>query len=181
VKFALSVLAATLVVAASTGCSEDKQAASSTTAASRSQTTSAADATATRPTPPEEQSRWAQQVDDACEAWQEKIDAASSPPPTDVASLQSWLEQTLPLLREELAAVEAVKPPAKADEARKRKLFLNALHKTERALTRYLSAIRASAPAKVRKALADAGAAGASARAYAVSLDVTQCGGYSSG
>ncbi len=176
-RFAFSVLAAALVVAAGTGCSEDKQAGSST---SGSQSTSPADATATRPTPPEDQSRWAQQVDDACKPWQEKIDAVS-PAPSDVASLQSWLEQTLPLLREQLAAVKAVKPPAKADEARKRNLFSNALHKTERALTRYLSAIRADAPAKVRKALADAGAAGAAARAYAVSLDLTQCGGYSSG
>ncbi len=74
-----------------------------------------------------------------------------------------------------------MKPPVKEDEARKVTLFLGAVQKIERALTRYLAAIRENAPAKVRKALADASSAGAAARAYAVSLDITQCGGYSNG
>jgi hypothetical protein len=133
-----------------------------------------------RPTAQSNQSRWAKQVDVECEPWQKRIDAVT-PQPTDAGSLQTWLSRTLPLVREQIAAVEAVKPPLKADEARKVRLFLDGLHKTVRTLTRYLAAIRANAPAKVRKALADAAAAGAATRAYAVSLGITQCGGYSSG
>ena len=111
---------------------------------------------------------------------QERIDAVT-PAPTNAASLQAWLEGALPLVREQIAAVKAVKPPANKAEARKVTLFLNSVQQTERALTRYLKAIREDAPAKVQKALADAGASGAAARAYAVSLNITQCGGYSAG
>jgi hypothetical protein len=174
VKFALSVLAAALAVAAGTGCSRDKQAQPGSTSGG---TTSLG---SNRPQPGPNQGRWAKQVDGVCKPWQERIDTVS-PPPTNAASLQTWLENTLPLVRKQIAAVKAVKPPVKADEARKVTLFLDSLQKTERALTRYLGAIRANAPAKVRRALAEAGAAGAAARAYAVSLDITQCGGYSSG
>ena len=59
--------------------------------------------------------------------------------------------------------------------------FLESLQTTERALTRYLTAIQANAPAEERRALAEAAASGAAARAHAVSLNITQCGGYSSG
>ena len=176
-RFALSVLAAALVVAAGTGCSEDKQAGTSPQTTETGTTTSTV---STRPKPQPSQSRWARQVDVACKPWQKRIDAVT-PQPTDTASLQKWLEGTLPLVRKQIAAVEAVKPPAKAAEARKVRLFLNAVRKTERALTRYLAAIRENAAAKVRKALADAGASGAAARSYAASLGITQCGGYASG
>jgi hypothetical protein len=175
VKLALSVLAAALAVAAGTGCSEDKQAQAPGTS-----TTQTTNPTATRPKPLPNQSRWAKQVDSACKPWQERIDAVT-PAPTDAASLQKWLEHALPLVRDQIAAVKSVKRPAKADEERKVTLFLGSLQQTERALTRYLAAIQANKPAKVRKALADAGAAGAATRAYAVSLDITGCGGYSSG
>jgi hypothetical protein len=177
VRFTLSVLAAALVVAAGTGCSEDKQAGKSQTAGS---TTTTVPTVVARPSPKSNQSRWAKQVDVACEPWQARIDKVT-PQPTDAASLQKWLERTLPLVRKQLAAVEAVKPPVKADEARKVRLFLNAVRKTERALTRYLAAIRQDAAAKVQKALADAGTTGGAARTYAASLGITQCGGYSSG
>jgi len=176
VRFALSVLAATLVVAAGTGCSEDKQAKSPGTTTGQTTTSQGS----TRPKPLPTQSRWAKQVDDVCKPWQERIDAVT-PAPTDAASLETWLENTLPLVRKQIAAVKAVKPPVKEDEARKVRLFFESLEKTERALTRYLAAIRKNAPAKVRRALAEAGAAGAAARAYAVSLNITECGGYSSG
>ncbi len=53
-------------------------------------------------------------------------------------------------------AVEAVKPPAKQDEATSAKLFLDSLQKTERARARYLAAIEENAPAKAKKALARA-------------------------
>jgi hypothetical protein len=178
VRVALSVLAATLAVAAGTGCTEKRQA-SSTAGTSGTAVTAPNGATATRPAAPPDQSRWAKQVDDACRGWQQKIDAANTPP-TDAASLERWLERVLPLVREQIAAVKAVKPPVKQEEARNARLFLSSFEQVERALTRYLSAVRADAPAKVRRALTDASAAGAATRAYAVSLDITQCGGYSS-
>jgi hypothetical protein len=174
VRFVLSVLAATLVVAAGTGCSEDKQAEAPTTS------TPTTTPVVTRPKPGPHQSGWAKAVDDVCKPWQERIDAVS-PQPTDTASLQAWLERTLPLVRKQIAAVKAVTPPAKAGEARKVRQFLDSLQKTERALTRYLTAIQANAPAKERRALAEAAASGATTRAYAMSLNITQCGGYASG
>lgn len=163
------MLAATLVITACTGCSNSKQ-----TQAPGTTTTS------TRPARLANQSRWAKQVDAACKPWQGRIDAVT-PAPVDVASLQVWLGRALPLVRKQIAAVEAVPPPEKQVEARKVALFLESLQKTERALTRYLSAIRKNAPAKERRALAEASAGGAAARGYAASLDITQCGGYSSG
>jgi hypothetical protein len=174
-RFILLVLAATLVVAAGTGCSNTKQAQAPTTSPS-----STTNATPTRSKSTPNQSRWAKQVDVVCKPWQKRIDAVR-PDPVDTALLQAWLKRVLPLVRKQIAAVEAVKPPANRDEATSVKLFLDSLQKTERALTHYLVAIRENAPAKAQKALDDASAFGKSARARAASLDVTQCGGYSNG
>ncbi len=165
---------AILALASGTGCG-DKQAQPRT--ASTAPTTTAR---ATRPKPPANQSRWAKQVDHVCKPWQERIDTVS-PAPTTTASLQAWLETALPLVRRQIAAVNAVKPPVKKAEARRVSLFVDALDKTERALTRYLGAVKANASAKEQQALADAGTAGATARRYAVSLGITKCGGYASG
>jgi hypothetical protein len=134
----------------------------------------------TPPKPLPNQSRWAKQVDVACKPWQERIDAVS-PAPTNTASLRIWLKQALPLIRKQIAAVEEVKPPAKQDEARKVTRFIDSLRRTERELTRYLAASRANAPTEARRAFAEASASGAAARTEAASLDVTKCGGYSSG
>jgi hypothetical protein len=169
VRSAFSVLAVALVVAAGTGCSGNGQA--NTTGTSTG---------STPPKPLPNQSRWAKQVDAACKPWQARIDAVT-PAPTNTASLRIWLGQVLPLIRKQIAAMKAVKPPAKQDEARKVTQFLDSLQRTERALTRYLAASRENAPAKARKALADASASGAAARTEAASLNVTKCGGYSSG
>ena len=173
----MSVLAATLVVAAGTGCSSDDDsgtdAAGTTTAAAQ---TTAPTTAATRPEPPEDQSRWAEQVDGACKPWQEQIDAV--PPPIDAGGLDPWLAETLPLIRKQVAAVAAVKPPAKQSEAKRAALFVGGMRKLERGLTRYLAAIRAGDDEATRQALAEANAAGAETRGYAVSLDITQCGGY---
>jgi hypothetical protein len=162
-RLTLSMLAATLVVAAGTGCSD-----------------STTNAIPKRPKSRPTQSSWAKQVDVVCKPWQKRIDAVK-PDPVDTAALQVWLVRALPLVRNQIAAVEAVKRPAKQDEATHVKLFLHSLQKTERALTRYLAAIGENAPAKAQKALDDASASGKTARARAVSLDVTQCGGYSNG
>jgi hypothetical protein len=169
VRSAFLVLAVALVVAAGTGCSGNGRADGTGTSTA-----------STRPKPLPSQSRWAKQVDAACKPWQKRIDAVT-PAPTNTASLPIWLEQALPLIRKQIAAVKAVKPPAKQGEARKVTRFLDSLQRTERALTRYLAAIRENAPAKARKAFADATASGAVARIQAASLDVAKCGGYSSG
>ena len=99
----------------------------------------------------------------------------------DGPGLERWLAELLPLARQQLAAVKAIKPPAKQSEAERVALFTSSLTKLERGLTRYLAAIRASDPEAVQRALAETSAAGAAARSYAVSLGITACGGYESG
>jgi hypothetical protein len=172
-RLVLPLLVAILVVGCATACSGNKQ-------AEATSTTSATTATSVRPRRLPNQSRWARQVDAACKPWQARIDAIT-PAPVDVPSLQKWLDRALPLVRKQLAAVKAVRPPANADEATKVRLFLASLQKIEHALTTYLAAIHQHAAVKAQKALDDAGAAGSAARADAVSLDITQCGGYASG
>ena len=164
-RLALSALAAALLVAAAAGCG-DKHA-----------TTTAA---ATHPTVRHTQSRWARRVDVVCKPWQDRIDAIR-PPPTSVASLQTWLARALPLVRKQVAAVKKVKPPESTSEARKVTRLLDSLNTTERALTRYLAAVNAKAQAKAQTALTTAATAGVKARALSLSLDITRCGGYAIG
>lgn len=173
-RLVVSVLAAALVVAAGTGCSSDDE--SGTDAAGKTTVPATSD---TRREPPEDQSRWATQVDVACKPCQERVDAV--PPPTDASGLERWLAETLPLIRKQVAAVRAVKPPAKQSEAKRAALFVGALRKLERGLTHYLAALRAGDAAAIKQALTEANAAGAESRGYAVSLDITECGGYESG
>ena len=164
-RIVLAALAAGLVVIASAGCGDNK---ATTTAA------------ATRPTQLPTQSRWAKQVDVACKPWQNRIDAIT-PPPTTVASLQAWLTRALPLVRKQVAVVERVQPPASASQARKVTRFLTSLTQTERALTRYLAAVNAKSQSRAQTALTAAATSGAKARTLAQSLDITKCGGYSTG
>ena len=199
-RIALSVLAATFLVAAGTGCAGDDEAADSSgttataTAAAEepaattappaeepapAQPTDPTDPSDTRPEPAPDQSRWAAQVDAACTPWQDRIDAV--PQPTDAASLEDFLAAVVPLAGKQAAAVAAVKPPADDEEAETAKLFVAALGQLERGLTRYLAAIRRNDAAAVQEALLEANAAGASARGYAVALGITECGGYSGG
>jgi hypothetical protein len=126
------------------------------------------------------QSRWAKQVDVVCKPWQDRIDAIR-PPPTSVASLQTWLARALPLARKQIAAVQKVPPPKSTGEARQVTRLLDSLNTTERALTRYLAAVNAKAQTKAQTALTTAATAGAKARALSLSLDITQCGGYATG
>ncbi len=170
-RYVLLVLAAVLVTAAGTACGGDDEPAAGTTVS--------IDPSRQRPEPPADQSRWAQEVDVACKEWQDRIDAV--PPPEDAESLEAWVDQTLPLLRSQIEAVEAVKPSSKKEEEARAELFLQGLTGVERALTRYLNAIRKGDPDAMAKALADANEAGSQTRGYATSLDVTQCGGYSGG
>jgi len=172
VRTTISALAAALLaLAASAGCGDDDEpAAVATTGAATADDY-------TRPEPPPEQSRWALQVDEACGPVQRQIDAL--PAPTDEASLERWVAQVLPLVGKEVAAVKAVKPSTKEDEVRNANLFIGSLEGIESALTKYLAALQEDDVAAIEKALTEANAAGAQARAYAVSLDVTECGGYS--
>jgi hypothetical protein len=187
VSRALPVLAAMLVMAASTGCGNDENSEaggedSPPVTASAATTTEGADpaeTTATRPEPPREQSRWASQVDEACAPVQQQIDEV--PPPADAAGLERWLADVLPLVRRQITAVEAVKPPVKEEEARRAKLFVGGLHKLEGALSKYLAAVRSGDSAKLEKAVSAASAAGAETRGYAASLGITECGGYDEG
>jgi hypothetical protein len=132
-----------------------------------------------RPAPPADQSRYAKQVDDACRSLQDKIDAL--PQPTDAASLETFMASVLPLVRKQIAAVSKLKPPTDNEEARRARLFADGYRDIERALTRYLAAIRAGKPEAIQRALVEANAAGARTRTYAASLDVTACGGYTGG
>lgn len=188
----LCVLAATLVLVAAAGCSGDDDAAetgaqpttpsaSETTAPSTTapSTTAPAGTGKTRPEPPEDQSRWAREVDVACKRWQEQIDAVA--PPASPGDLEPWLAETLPLIRKQVAAVEAVKPPTAADNAERAALFIGNLRIVEQALTKYRAALRANNAQAAREALAQAGSAGAEARTAALAAGVTECGGYSGG
>lgn len=176
----ISVLAASLLLAAGTGCGGDEEESGGGTTTAAAATTDAATTEAddyARPEPAADQSRWAKQVEAACAPVQRQIDAL--PQPTDAASLETWVGRVLPLVRKETAAVKAVKPPTKDEEARRAGLFIESLEKLDDALTRYLAALREGDTGAIEAALTDANAAGAEARAYAVSLDVTGCGGYS--
>lgn len=122
----------------------------------------------------EDQSRWAEQVDEACAEWQEQIDAI--PPPSNEADLDRTLAAALPLIRGQIDAVRAVKPSADEEEARLAGLFIAGLRRTERAMRRYLEAVRGSDPEAVKEVVAAVNAAGSQTRAYAVALNLSRCG-----
>jgi hypothetical protein len=179
------VLAATLLLAASAGCGDDNGNdatggdTSPPAATTETPEPASTDPTETRPEPAPSQSRWAEQVDAACKPVQEQIDAV--PPPADAAGLERWLGDILPLVTKQIAAVKAIKPPVKDEEARRAKLFVGGLEKLETAFTHYLAAVQSADPKALQKAVTQANAAGAETRADAASLELTQCGGYSSG
>ncbi len=175
-RLALSVLAAALVVVAGSGCSGDKSSETVTTGTVADSPPTTSD---TRPEAPDDQSRWSAQVDSACAPSQERIDAIA--PPAGAEDLDRWLSETLPLVRNQLAAVEAVKLPAKESEAKRAALFVRGLRKVERALGRFRTAINANDAKAIHQALAEANAAGTETRGYALSLGITRCGGYSAG
>ncbi|HEX6130493.1 MAG TPA: hypothetical protein VF044_02125, partial [Actinomycetota bacterium] len=109
-RLALGVVAAALVVAAS-GCGgdgdgdEDAARSNPGVAVTRTvETETTTEAVQTRPEPASTQSRWAAGVDDACLPLQQRLDAL--PQPTDAATLQAWLGQAIPIVREQIAAVK---------------------------------------------------------------------------
>jgi hypothetical protein len=178
VRLALGVVAAALVVAAS-GCGgdgdEDAARSSPGVAATRTVETETTETVQTRPEPASTQSKWAGAVDVACEPLQERLDAL--PQPVDAATLQTWLGQAIPIVRDQIAAVKAVeRAPGPTGRAQGR--FVASLERLEDALTRYHAGLRQGNVGKVEQAVKDATVAGADARRYATQAGVTQCGGY---
>ena len=116
----IGALAAAVLLVAAGGCGGGGDDATGTTTATApaSEPTVEATTTDTRPEPPEDQGRWARQVDAACKPWQSQIDAVA--PPSGAADLERWLGETLPLVRKQVAAVEAVKPPVEDERGRAR-------------------------------------------------------------
>jgi hypothetical protein len=182
VRLALGVAAAALLVAAS-GCggdddgdaAEDAARSNPGVAVTRTVEQETTEPVQTRPEPSATQSRWAAAVDDACRPLQERLDAL--PQPADAASLQAWLGQAIPIVREQIAAVKAVEP-ASGPAGRAQGRFVASLERLERALTRYREGLAEGNVGKVEQAVADATEAGADARAQATKAGVTQCGGY---
>jgi hypothetical protein len=180
---ALGVVAAALAAAALSGCMGDGggEAADPVTepqAASTSPSTTTSEAgtgtDAQRAQPASAQSRWANQVDKACRRWQEQIEAVE--PPSDPAAVAPALAQTLPLIRKEIAAVKSVREPETRDEARTARLFVRSLERLERALKKYLRAVRGNDDTAVAASLVEIDAAGTQARTYALVLELTHCG-----
>jgi hypothetical protein len=155
------VLAAALVVAVGSGCSGNGNA--------------GAPATTTRT-----REGWVARVNAACKPSQKRIDAVQ-PTPIGNATLRKWLVGALPLIRDQIAAVRSVPRPTNATEAKKAELFVGAMERTERGLTRYLAAFHARKTSAARDALAEARAGGTETRGYAQSLGITGCGGGSGG
>jgi hypothetical protein len=178
VRLALGVLAAALAVAAS-GCGGDSEGEATSRAAPPPATSVLTTEAETQPEAPGDQSPWAMKVDAACAPVQEQIDAV--PPPGDPSGLGRWLRETLPLVRKQVAAVDAIPLPANKDEARQAELFVAGLQDLERAITQYGAALEQNDAAAIERALAEANAAGTKTREYALALDITQCGGYSGG
>jgi hypothetical protein len=179
------VLAAAAVVAAGAACGgeepADEAVAPAETGATFTATSPAVteDLTETRPDPPADQSLWARKVDAACKPWQKRLDALE--PPADPSGLGPFLAESLPLIRKEIAAIEAVRPPTGSEEASQVEAFVANLRRIERALTAYGAAVESNDRAAVETALGEVAAAGAETRALAFELGVTECGGYSGG
>ena len=171
------MLAAALLVGAGAGCGGSDE--SEPTAAPTAAATTEAAPVETRPEPPAEQSRWAQEVDRACEPWQQRIQAVTLP--ADTGDLERYLNETLPLIRKQVAAVDAVKLPPSKPDARQATLFVTGLRDLEGALTKYAAALHAGNPEQTEQALANANSAGLQLRTYVAPLGVTQCGAYEGG
>ena len=189
----VTVLAAILVVAAGTACAGDDEPengaapvaiagatepAATEPAFTLTEPDAATDRSDTRPEPEANQSRWAQEVDAACRQWQERLDALERP--SDAASLEAFLVEALPLIRNQIAAVTAV-PPEDSRQADEAKLLVAGMRRVADALARYRTALAAGNATAAQTALAEAGAAGTETRERARALGVTACGGYAGG
>jgi hypothetical protein len=184
------VLVATIVVATGAACAGDDDQAGSPAGAEAEptftltappagetveETTAPAE---TRPDPAPDQSTWAREVDAACRESQERLDALE--PPQDT-SIEGFVAEALPLMRQQIEAVVSVDARPGSADAQGAKLLVAEMRAVEAALGRYAEALRADDGAAARAALVEAGTAGAEARRRASALGVTACGGFAGG
>jgi hypothetical protein len=194
VRSTLSVLAAVLVMAAGTGCSEDKgdesaavgtttgstaaqdtsSSALSTTTA-QSETTSASPTTApttteTAPTAPI--NAWARKADAICVRWQRQIDAV--PAPATEAQLAPALSKTLVPIRKQEQALKQLGPPK--ENVTIGLAFIGSIVSARKAIEQVVAGIRADDPVQTQDGYAKAAAAGERTRGYAVQLGLVHCG-----
>lgn len=170
-KSLVPVLAAALVAAAGTGCSEDENAARATTTEPPATTTTPA------PTPPptaptEPINAWARKADAVCARYQRQIEAV--PPPSNPAQTRRALRRALVPIRKQERALKKLGPP---DDNRAIGLaFIGSIVSARRAIEQIVAALAADDEAAVEAGYANAGAAGARTRSYAQQLGLVSCG-----
>ena len=100
----------------------------------------------------------------------------------NAAGLERWLGDMLPLVRKQVARSRRSSRPSRQRRPAERSSSSRASTKLERSLIPYRAAITAGNPAAIQRQLWRMRTPRApTTRGYAVSLDVTECGGYSSG
>jgi hypothetical protein len=171
VKSLFPVLAATLVIAAGTGCSEDDETANRGTTTEPPVTT-----TAPAPTPPppptEPINAWARKADAVCRRYQPQIEAV--PPPTNEAQTRRALARALVPIRKQERALKKLGPPE--DNKAIGLAFIGSIVSARRALEQIVAGLDANDEAAVQAGYANAGAAGVRTRGYAEQLGLVSCG-----
>jgi hypothetical protein len=168
VKSLVSVLAAALVAAAGTGCSEDENGASGTTTEPPATTTAPAPA----PTPTEPINAWARKADAVCVRYQRQIEAV--PPPTNEAQTRRALRRALVPIRRQERALKRLGPPE--DNKAIGLAFIGSIVSARKALEQVVAGLAAGDEAAVQRGYANAGATGARTRRYAQQLGLVSCG-----
>ena len=185
----LPVLVAAIVVAAGTACSgdddpadpaaaTDAEATFTLTGQTTDDTAAQTEAAEAGPESAPVQSAWAREVDSACRSSQERLDALEPPAGT---SIEDFMAEAVPLMREQIEAVEAVDVRPGSAEARSAAQLVAEMRGVEAGLRRYADALRANDGAAAQAALLEAGTAGAEARRRASALGLTACGGFAGG
>jgi hypothetical protein len=171
VKSLVPVLAAALVAAAGTGCSEDENGARGTTTEPVATTTTPAPAPPP-PTPTEPINAWARKADAVCLRFQRQIEAV--PPPTNEAETRRALRRALVPIRRQERALKRLGPPE--DNKAIGLAFIGSIVSARKALEQVVAGLAANDEAAVQRGYANAGAAGARTRRYAQQLGLVSCG-----
>lgn len=178
-KSLVPVLAAVLVAAAGTGCSEDDKAANGgATTTAPPATTSAPPAMPPPPAPPTEPiNAWARRADAVCRRYQRQIEAV--PPPSNPAQTRRALRRALVPIRRQERALKRLGPP---DENRAIGLaFIGSIVSARKAIEQIVAGLTADDEVAVETGYQKAGAAGARTRTYAQQLGLVSCGAPRSG
>jgi hypothetical protein len=170
VKSLVPALAAVLVAAAGTGCSEDENGARGTTTEPRATTTTPAPAPP--PTPTEPINAWARKADAVCRRYQRQIEAV--PPPANEAETRRALRRALVPIRRQERALKRLGPPE--DNKAIGLAFIGSIVSARKALEQVVTGLAAGDEAAVQRGYANAGAAGARTRRYAQQLGLGSCG-----